>query len=261
MIVFPNAKINIGLNIIEKRADGFHNIESCFYPVPWKDALEVVETEAFSFNSTGIPIPGEGNICINAYNLLKEEFDLPPVGIHLHKNIPIGAGLGGGSSDGAFMLKLLNEKFSLGLDSKHLKNYAAKLGSDCPFFIDNKPLFVEGTGNIFSDIDITLKGYWIVIVYPSIHVDTAGAYKGIVPARPEQSAKKLLQNNPIASWKNLLTNDFEKNAHNEVLKLKAELYNSGAVYASMSGSGSAVFGLFETEPEFETKHIIITTRL
>ncbi|MEN8248554.1 MAG: 4-(cytidine 5'-diphospho)-2-C-methyl-D-erythritol kinase [Bacteroidota bacterium] len=258
MIVFPNAKINIGLNVVEKRPDGFHNIESCFYPAPWQDALEIVEANQFSFESTGIPIPGKGNICTDAYELLKKDFDLPPISIHLHKNIPIGAGLGGGSADGAFMLKLLNEKFSLGLDNEQLRAYAEELGSDCPFFIDNQPAFVEGTGNIFSDITIDLKGYWVVIIYPEIHVNTTGAYKGITPNKSERSVKEVLQNSPVDKWKELVSNDFEDNTDQEILKLKQDLYDKGAIYASMTGSGSAVYGLFFHKPgiKIHTPHLI-----
>ena len=172
MIVFPNAKINIGLNVIEKREDGYHNLESCFYPVPWKDALEVVESSILSFSYSGIPIPGDSNIVVKAYELLKQEHDLPPVAIHLHKNIPIGAGLGGGSADGAFMLKLRNEKFNLGLNPQKLRSYAKKLGSDCPFFIDNESSFVEGTGDLFSKISVDLSDLYIALIYPEIHVGT-----------------------------------------------------------------------------------------
>lgn len=261
MIVFPNAKINIGLDIVERRPDGFHNIQSCFYPVPWKDALEVIQTDHFSFVSTGIHIPGKGNICINAYHLLKEDFDLPPVSIHLHKSIPIGAGLGGGSADGAFMLKLLNEKFTLGLNNEQLQNYAAQLGSDCPFFIENKPAFVEGTGNIFSGINIRLSDYWIVVIYPEIHVNTSQAYKGIIPCQPEVSIKTLLENNNKARWKDLIKNDFEQNADPEIISIKQDLYDRGAIYASMTGSGSAVFGLFENEPVCQSRFPVLISKL
>lgn len=261
MIVFPNAKINIGLNIVEKRPDGFHNIESCFYPVPWKDALEVTVANQFKFVTTGIDIPGDGNICINAYELLKKDYDLPLVSIHLHKNIPIGAGLGGGSSDGAFMLKLLNEKFSLSLDNVQLRNYASQLGSDCPFFIDNRPAFVEGTGNIFSEIDINLDGCWIAIVYPAIHINTRSAYKGIIPVKPEISIKDSLQNNSIKTWKEIVSNDFELNADQKIIALKQELYDVGAVYASMTGSGSAVYGLFNNKPDYKTDLPVLINQL
>jgi len=254
MIVFPNAKINIGLNVIEKRPDGFHNIESCFIPVPWYDALEVIESSEVSFNSTGLEIPGSSNICIDAYQLLKKDFKLPPISIHLHKNIPIGAGLGGGSADGAFMLKLLNDKFSLSLSTSQLQDYASKLGSDCPFFIDNKPSYVEGTGNIFSPISLDLQGLYIAIIYPEIHVDTVTAYKTITPVRPSENLYNILENNPIETWRNDVINGFEKSARDEILQLKDHLYDQGALYASMTGSGSAVFGLFKSVQEIESEN-------
>lgn len=254
MIVFPNAKINIGLNVIEKRQDGFHNIESCFLPVPWYDALEVIESDELEFNSTGLTIPGKWNICLDAYDLLKGNYDIPNISIHLHKNIPIGAGLGGGSADGAFMLKLLNDKFSLGLNNQQLQSYAGQLGSDCPFFVENKPQFVEGTGNEFSDIAIDLTGLWVAIISPEIHVETKSAYSGLVPTKPNVSLKETLENQPITNWRQLVTNDFETNAEARILKLKEELYNKGAIYVSMTGSGSAVYGLFSERPSFNIEY-------
>jgi 4-diphosphocytidyl-2-C-methyl-D-erythritol kinase len=261
VIVFPNAKINIGLNIVEQRPDGFHNIESCFYPVPWFDALEVIEAEKFSFATSGIDVPGDGNICIKAYELLKQDFDLPPVSIHLHKNIPIGAGLGGGSADGAFMLKLLNDKFSLALSTKQLQDYASQVGSDCPFFIDNKLCFVEGTGDIFSPINIELQGLYIVIIYPQKHIDTISAYKNITPSGSTANLKNILETNPVKDWPEQVTNDFENSADNEILQLKDMLYVQGALYASMTGSGSAVFGLFSDVPEIQTNYTKIIVQL
>ena len=261
MIVFPNAKINLGLNVIEKRQDGFHNIESCFLPVPWYDALEVIGSDELEFNSTGLAIPGKGNICLEAYDLLKEDFDLPNISIHLHKNIPIGAGLGGGSADGAFMLKLLNDKFSLGLNNQELESYAGRLGSDCPFFIENKPRFVEGTGNEFSDIAIDLEGLWIDIIYPEIHIETKSAYSRLVPAKPKVSLQEILENQPIEKWRQLVTNGFEGNARARILKLKEELYSKDAIYASMTGSGSAVYGLFSKRPNLSFEYPIIISAL
>jgi len=249
MIVFPNAKINIGLNVIEKRQDGFHNIESCFFPIPWKDALEVVEAGSFSFSSSGIAIPGTTNIVELAYNLLRDKYNLPPIAVHLHKNIPIGAGLGGGSADGAFMLSLLNQLFKLSLSNEQLKEFAGKLGSDCPFFIDNKPAFVEGTGNIFSSINLDLSGNYLAVNYPDIHVDTASAYKNLVPAKPEFSLKSILEAKALNEWAGLVKNDFEKNADPEIIKVREELYQRGAIYASMSGSGSAVYGIYKKMPD------------
>jgi 4-diphosphocytidyl-2-C-methyl-D-erythritol kinase len=261
MIVFPNAKINIGLNVIEKRRDGFHNIESCFYPVPWFDALEIIEAEKTSFTTTGIEIPGDGNICLDAYELLKSNFDLPAVRIHLHKNIPIGAGLGGGSADGAFMLKLLNDKFELALSATQLQDFAGQLGSDCPFFINNKAMFVEGTGDILSPINIDLKGLHIAIIHPQTHIDTNSAYKNIKPKRPPAELKNILETTQIEDWPNQITNDFEKNIDVVVHQLKEQLYAHGAIYASMTGSGSAVYGLFNDAPKIQTKHPNIIAQL
>ena len=249
MIVFPNAKINIGLNVIEKRQDGYHNLESCFVPIPWKDALEVVESNTFSFSSSGLPIPGSGNIVIQAYDLLKERFDLPAVSIHLHKNIPIGAGLGGGSADGAFMLKLLNELFELSLTPKELAAAAGKLGSDCPFFIDNRPKFVEGTGDIFSEISLDLSGHYLALVYPNLHVETKSAFQGLVPEKPRYNLKDTLESRTPGDWPGLVKNDFEKTADAKIITVKEALYQQGAIYASMSGSGSAVYGLFTKKPD------------
>lgn len=251
MITFPNAKINIGLNVIEKRPDGFHNIESCFIPIPWKDALEVIEADAFSFKSTGISIPGDSNIVLKAYTLLKEKFKLPPVAIHLHKNIPIGAGLGGGSADGAFMLTLLNNLFELNLDVDRLKSLAGQLGSDCPFFIENENKYVEGTGNVFSDIKLDLSDLFIAVIYPEIHVETKSAYHGLEPQKPEYNLKDVIETTMISEWQDVVKNDFEKTAAPEILKLKQALYSAGALYASMSGSGSSVYGLFIKKPDID----------
>ena len=249
MIVFPNAKINIGLNVVEKRQDGYHNLESCFLPIPWKDALEVIQADQFSFTSTGIHIPGDSNIVTEAYDLLKEEYDLPPVAIHLHKNIPIGAGLGGGSADGAFMLKLLNEMFTLDLSQSDLEAFAGRLGSDCPFFIENKAKYVQGTGDIFSTINLDLSGYFLAVVYPDLHIETASAFKGLIPEQPEVNLKALLETIRPEEWRGKVKNDFEKTARPEILEVKEALYTNGAVYASMSGSGSSVYALFTKKPD------------
>jgi 4-diphosphocytidyl-2-C-methyl-D-erythritol kinase len=252
MIVFPNAKINIGLNVVEKRQDGYHNLESCFFPIPWKDALEVVQAETFSFSSSGIDIPGEANIVTEAYQLLKSKFDLPPVAIHLHKNIPIGAGLGGGSADGAFMLRLLNELFELSVSQTELKTYAGQLGSDCPFFIDNQPKFVEGTGDIFSEINLDLSRFYLTVVFPDLHIETQSAFKGLVPEKPVVDLKEILEGSAPEAWREVVKNDFEKTARQEILAVKENLYALGAAYASMSGSGSAVYGLFTKKPDIES---------
>ena len=254
MIAFPNAKINLGLNIIEKRQDGYHNIQSCFVPIEWFDILEAVEADQFNFSTSGLPIPGnaDSNLCVTAYELLKVDYNLPAVAIHLHKNIPIGAGLGGGSADGAFMLKLLNDKFELGLSYNQLETYAAKLGSDCPFFIRNEPTYVEGTGAEFSPINIDLAGLHMVVVYPELHISTQDAYAHITPRLPKENLKKVLESKASDQWQSLVHNDFEPSlleSYPEIAQLKEKMAKNGAVYSSMTGSGSAVFGLFKESPE------------
>jgi 4-diphosphocytidyl-2-C-methyl-D-erythritol kinase len=253
MIVFPNAKINLGLNIVARRPDGYHNIQSCFIPCKWLDVLEAVESADFSFSSSGLPMAGnpEKNLCVRAYRLLQKAYDLPAMAIHLHKNIPIGAGLGGGSADGAFMLKLLNEKFALGLTTSQLEGYAAQLGSDCPFFISNRPAYVEGTGTEFSSIKIDLDKFYIAIVYPDIHIATQEAYDLVQPKPPEQNLKQVLENVSPEQWQPLVHNDFEAvlpDAYPVIDQLKDKLLERGAFYTSMTGSGSAVFGLFKDPP-------------
>lgn len=251
MLVFPNCKINLGLSVVEKRDDGFHNIETVFYPIPLYDILEInISGDGkISFNSSGISIPGneDQNLCIKAYHLLKEDFDLAGVNIHLHKVIPMGAGLGGGSSDAAHALIVLNELFKLNLDQKQLVNYASKLGADCAFFIKNKPTFAFGKGDQFKDVNVNLSNYYILIVKPEIHVGTAEAYTGVSPGAHLFSIKKLIEK-PMNEWSFILKNDFEKSIfenHPEIEKIKNTFYENGAIYASMSGSGSSVFGLFE----------------
>ncbi len=252
MIVFPNAKINLGLNITEKRTDGYHNLETVFYPVPIEDALEIVPLEntdkEYSLEVFGASIAGntDDNLVVKAYKLLKEIFNLPAISIYLQKNIPSGAGMGGGSADGAFMLKLLNNKFELGLSDEELETYASRLGADCPFFIKNKPTFAEGTGNIFSPIDISLEGLYILIIKPEVFVSTREAFSLIKPSYPENSIKDIIML-PVSEWKDKLVNDFEKSVFAqfpEIGEAKIKLYEAGAIYASMSGSGSSLFGIF-----------------
>lgn len=249
MITFPNAKINLGLNIVSKRDDGYHNIESCFYPIPWHDSLEVIEAASFAFHSYGLDIPGNtsSNLCVKAYELIKKDHDIPPVEIHLLKNIPMGAGLGGGSADGAFTLKTLNELFKLNLTSSQLEAYALQLGSDCPFFIKNEPVLAKGRGEQLEVIDLDLSGYYLAIHNPDIHVSTKEAYAGVSPQAPSKSINEIIQS-PIQEWKGQLVNDFESSIfpnHAEIEQLKNGMYEAGAIYASMTGSGSTVFGLFE----------------
>lgn len=251
MVVFPNAKINIGLNILSKRDDGYHNIESCFYPIPFCDVLEILPSDQLSFTSTGIPIPGaaDSNLCLKAYQLLHNDFDIPPVQIHLHKIIPIGAGLGGGSADATFTLKALNQMFKLNLTDDKLEKYASQLGSDCPFFVKNKPVIAKGTGNIFEPIDFNISGMHLQLIYPDLHIGTKQAYAGVVPRDNNQNLMADLSKKK-ADWKTNIKNDFEKSVFEqfpEVEKVKQELYKNGALYASMTGSGSSVFGIFDKE--------------
>ncbi|GAB3954851.1 4-(cytidine 5'-diphospho)-2-C-methyl-D-erythritol kinase [Spirosoma harenae] len=248
MLTFPTCKINLGLRITEKRADGFHNLQSCFYPVGWGDIVETIPSDEFSFSSSGLPIPGasQSNLCVKAYELLKADFDLPPVQMHLHKLVPIGAGLGGGSSDAAFALKLLNEQFKLYLGTSQLEDYARLLGSDCAFFIQNRPLYCTEKGDVFSEISVDLTGYHILLVYPNLAISTAEAYAGVRPRRPETPLLDQLKA-PIDAWQNTIHNDFEDSLFPRypiLSQLKKQLYEAGAVYASMSGSGSTVYGIF-----------------
>jgi 4-diphosphocytidyl-2-C-methyl-D-erythritol kinase len=261
MLSFPNAKINLGLNIIAKRADDFHNIESVFYPVSLCDSLELIENKSADkqnvvFSSSGILIPGNNsdNLCYKAYELISKDYKLQPVKVHLHKHIPIGAGLGGGSADAAFFIKMLNELFSLNLSTDILERYAAKLGSDCSFFINNKPAYIEGKGDEHQPIEVKLKGHFIVLVYPHIHVNTAKAYSGVKPKPAKYSLKEDVLNLPIEQWRNRIHNDFEDSIFPqfpEIKNIKEQLYALGAAYAAMSGSGSTVFGIFKNKPNIK----------
>ena len=249
MICFPNAKINLGLNVVNKRPDGYHNIETVFYPIPVKDALEIVSAEELSFTQTGIQVdaPMEKNLVIKALNLLKTQYDIPALEVHLLKAIPFGAGLGGGSADAAFMLKLLNDFCQLNIQPEELEKLAATIGADCPFFIRNTPVFATGTGNIFEPVELSLKNYHLCLVKPDVAVSPPEAYSLVTPAAPALSLKEII-NRPVSEWKKLMINDFEQSVftkHPVIGQIKETLYQAGAVYASMSGSGSSVFGLFE----------------
>lgn len=249
MLCFPNAKINLGLNIINKCPDGYHNIETIFYPIPVVDALEITHAETLSFSQTGIKIdtPIEKNLVVKALNLLKKQYKIPDVEIHLLKAIPFGAGLGGGSADAAFMLKLLNDYFNLHISIEKLEELASEIGADCPFFIRNKPVFASGIGNIFEPINLSLKGYYLCLIKPEIMVSTPEAYSKVIPKVPVISLKEIIQR-PISEWKQWMVNDFESSVfskHPEIESIKNLLYRKGAIYAAMSGSGSSVFGLFE----------------
>jgi 4-diphosphocytidyl-2-C-methyl-D-erythritol kinase len=275
MLSFPNCKINLGLQILHKREDGFHNLATVFYPAGWKDIVEIIRKDdkstkaddspftfhhsPITFTSTGLAVAGDpqNNLCIKAYGLLKKDFpSLPPVQMHLHKTIPMGAGLGGGSADGAFTLKLLNEKFQLGLTAQQLMHYALQLGSDCPFFILNQPCYATGRGEVLEPIALDLSAYQLVLVNPSIHVNTGWAFAQLeLKDAPRPDLRTIVQQ-PITTWKDQLINDFEApvcKAHPEIAAIKEELYTAGALYASMTGSGSTVFGVFEKRLDINLK--------
>lgn len=254
MLNFPNAKINIGLNIVERRSDGFHNIESVFYPIQWRDGLEMAKSNSFDFRTTGLPIPGkaESNLIIKALALVKEQtgVDVFKSIVHLHKVIPMGAGMGGGSADGAFALKLANDLFELNLSNSDLQEFARKLGSDCAFFIENRPVFCYDKGDQFRETTLDLSGKYIVVVNPNIHISTAEAYAGVQPRKWEIGLKRAILQ-PIEEWSVIIKNDFEDSLlpnYPTIQEIKNHLYDLGAVYASMTGSGSTVYGIFESKP-------------
>lgn len=258
MVAFPNAKINIGLRIIEKRPDGFHNLETIFFPVGWKDAVEIISNpenkQAVSWSQSGITIPGDtqDNLCIKAYHLLQADFpEIPPVHMHLLKAIPMGAGLGGGSADAAFVLQILNQQYNLNISTRRLMEYALQLGSDCPFFIINKPCLATGRGELLEEIQLDLSAYKILIVNPGIHINTGWAFSKITPQKPATCLSDLFKL-PIHEWQQLIINDFEKpvmEAHPELASLKEALLSNGAVYSAMSGSGSSFYGIFHKESQ------------
>jgi 4-diphosphocytidyl-2-C-methyl-D-erythritol kinase len=305
MIAFPFCKINLGLRVLDKRDDGYHNIETCLFPVPWKDVLEIIPSNTFSIALTGLEIPGQqqSNIVVKAYEILEKDFSIGPVEIHLHKIIPTGAGLGGGSSDGAHTLKVLNNLFALGLSKERLAGYASRLGSDCPFFLESSPMIATGRGEVLENISVDLSGYTLVIVKPNVHVSTADAYERLSrklnsvdheirapigkPLKPLKGALKNIEPQkdfvplknlgslkgfegddgsghaltnvlgaPVDQWRFFLKNDFEDSvfeAHPMIGDVKSRLYKLGATYASMSGSGSSVFGLFKDDVSCENK--------
>lgn len=259
MIVYPNAKINIGLNVVEKRPDGYHNLETVFYPITLQDALEIKELEenvpvcGYKLKVMGTVLDGspDDNLVVRAYKLLRDEYHLPPVSIGLYKHVPTGAGLGGGSSDAAFTIKTLNERFNIGLTDEKMEEYCAQLGADCAFFIKDKPVFATGIGNEFHPIDINLSNKQLVLVKPDIFVSTKDAYAKVNVHRPEVSLPELLSQ-PVETWKDTVVNDFEASVftkYPEIAAIKDEMYDLGAVYACMSGSGSSVFGIFDAPVE------------
>jgi 4-diphosphocytidyl-2-C-methyl-D-erythritol kinase len=268
LLSFPNCKINIGLNIISKRDDGYHNIETVFYPVKLCDILEINKrsdlkenkfdyTNNIALKLSGNEVEGDdkSNLCYKAFQLLKAEFNLPDIILHLHKIIPSGAGLGGGSADAAFTLKLLNDQFKLNLTDDQLKTYAAQLGSDCSFFISNKPSFASGRGEMIEELDLNLSGYHIILIKPEVNVPTSQAYQAVKPAQPKVSLRTLILQ-PLSSWKENITNDFEEGIfklYPQLSQIKKELYDSGCIYASMSGSGSCLYGISDKVINIENK--------
>lgn len=252
MILFPPAKINLGLNVLFKREDGYHELDTCMVPIPLFDVLEILPAEEFLFHQSGITISGDSgdNLCVKAYQLMVENFSIPPVYIHLRKEIPMGAGLGGGSSDAAYVLKGINELFELNCSIEKMEQLAATLGSDCPFFIKNEPQIAKGRGEILSICNLNLQGYFLKIVNPGIHIGTKEAYAGIAFGKESVSVQKVIES-PIVNWKKDLKNDFELRAfksYPELKEIKEKLYAEGAIYAAMSGSGSTMFGIYRTEP-------------
>jgi len=249
MIQFPNCKINLGLSILAKRADGYHELETVFYPIAVSDALEILPAANLTMTQSGIAVPGDPaqNLCLKAYHLLKKDFPaLPAVQMHLHKNIPMGAGLGGGSSDGTSTLLILNQQFSLGLNDQQLIDYASQLGSDCPFFVYNKACHATGRGEILTPIHLDLSNYQFLLVHPGVHIATAWAFQQLNPHTKSESIQAIIEK-PITDWKNYLINDFEApvfKAEPTLSAIKDQLYQLGAMYASMSGSGSSLFGIF-----------------
>ena len=253
MISFPNGKINIGLSVFEKRPDGYHNIETIIVPVKIHDVLEIIVSpdKVFSFHVTGINIPGQtgDNLVCKAYELLKKDFNIPAIKIHLHKFIPVGAGLGGGSSDAAFAIKMINTMFDLKLSVKKMMDYADKLGSDCPFFINNTPAIAYGRGDKLENVSVKIEKYFLTIVKPDIHISTQEAYSWVKPSRKESALKDIVYA-PVNQWKNTVINDFEEEIikrHPIVKVIVERLYELGAVYASLTGSGAAVYGIFNEQ--------------
>lgn len=262
MLLFPHAKINIGLNVVRKRPDGYHDLETVFYPIPLQDVLEIRplrnSNAPYAFQLVGPPlgIQPEQNLVVKVYVALQKEYQLPPLDIYLQKRIPVGAGLGGGSSDAAFMLKAINEMYDLGLSGSDMEQRIARYGADCAFFINARPAFATGIGDQLSPLTLSLKGLTLVLVKPDIFVSTKEAYSHVQPHEPEQDLKQLLSS-PVEQWRDQVQNDFEKSVftlHPKIAAIKSTLYDMGAAYASMSGSGSTVYGLFR-EPPMEAQSI------
>jgi len=252
MIVYPNSKINIGLTITSKRSDGFHNIESIFYPIPWCDILEINISDTFEFTTSGLKIEGnhKNNLVLKAYQLIKTKYQISNCKIHLHKQIPMGAGLGGGSADAAFTLSLLNEIFGLSIPKNELELMADKLGSDCSFFIDDKPKLVKGKGEIITSTKLNLNGLYIKLINPNIHISTTQAFSGIKISHSVLDYQKLTLKNLIQQSQ-IPINDFEHTIfpiHPTLSDIKKQLKTEGAIYTSMTGTGSTIYGLFTKKP-------------
>jgi len=269
MIQYPHCKINLGLSIVAKRADGFHELETVFYPVALKDMLEInpaKTNQATSFSNSGLAIPGDSNnnLCLKAYHLLKADFpSLPEIQMHLHKIIPMGAGLGGGSSDGTSALKILNSLFQIGLNQAQLLKYAEKLGSDCSYFLFDTPCHATGKGELLAPIDVNLSNYSIVLLHPGIHIATPWAFQQITPCKKDKLIAAIIQQ-PISTWQQELINDFEApviHAHPIIGALKNDLYQQGAIYASMSGSGSSLYGIFEKNRKYQKSDLTNNIRI
>ena len=256
MVVFPNAKINLGLEILRKREDGYHDLESLFYPIPLKDALEIVPIKHGSgdrWHFSGLEIPGKpsDNLCVKALELLRAEFEIPWLNCFLHKAIPMGAGLGGGSSDVAFLIDAVCEMYSPDFPKERRAEIALAIGSDCPFFLRNEPLMARGRGEIFEPIELDLSGLHLILVCPDIHISTPAAYGSISPSQPDMPVEDILRTS-VYNWRDKLNNRFEGFAFKqfpELAKIKAEMYEFGAAYSSMTGSGSSIFGIFEHLPD------------
>lgn len=268
MITFPCAKINLGLNIVSKREDGYHNLETVFYPIPLCDALEIKYMDEkfpsdvpcdLKITGNAVDCDEQCNLVVMAYNLLAEDYRLPRVHAHLVKRIPSQAGLGGGSSDAAFMIRLLDERFRLNIGNPEMERYAARLGADCAFFIEAEPSYAEGIGDVLMPVDGpqgNLHGYYLAVVKPDVAVSTRDAYRAITPKKPAKCCRDIVRQ-PIETWKDELVNDFEApifEQHPELADIKAKLYDLGATYAAMSGSGSALFGIFKQEPQSLKDH-------
>ena len=254
MVLFPGIKINLGLQITGKRPDGFHDIVTVFFPLAYSDILEVVPAPVFSFNTSGLNIPGrdEDNLVVQAWKLMYDRYNAGPVAVHLHKVVPPGSGLGGGSADAAGMIRVLNTLFKLEMKEHAMSAVAAQLGSDCAFFTGNKPALASGRGEVLLSIDVSLKGYAVALILPGIAISTAEAYRYCRPAEPAEDLREIIRL-PVSEWKERLVNDFEviPVVPPEIGQIKAALYRAGALYAAMSGSGSAVFGVFEKQVPLE----------